>query len=130
MIPRKIAEVNRYGTPYLAIIITVLLTIPVALSGSFVTLAAISMVSRFAQYLPTCLAVPVLRRKRPDLVGSFSVPFGAYVIPSIAIIVSRWLLTKATSMQLYWGLGALAIGIPLYFIMKYTNKCDAKSNSV
>lgn len=86
MIPRKIAEVNRYGTPYLAIIITVLLTIPVALSGSFVTLAAISMVSRFAQYLPTCLAVPVLRRKRPDLVGSFSVPFGHMLFPALLLL--------------------------------------------
>jgi len=127
MVPRKIAENSRFGTPYLAIIITVLLAIPVALSGSFVKLAAISVVSRFAQYLPTCLAVPVLRKKRPDLVGSFSVPFG-YVIPVVAVIISCWLLTKATPVQLYWGLGALAIGVPLYFIMKYTNKDEAAAN--
>lgn len=122
MVPRKIAENSRFGTPYLAIIITVLLAIPVALSGSFVKLAAISVVSRFAQYLPTCLAVPVLRHKRPDLAGSFAVPFGPYLVPLIAMGVSCWLLTKATADQLYWGLGAMAIGVPLYFIMKMTDK--------
>jgi len=40
------------------------------------------------------------------------------------------LLTKATSMQLYWGLGALAVGVPLYLVMKYTNKGQTNSNHV
>ena len=128
LVPRKIAENSRFGTPYLAIIITVLLAIPVALSGSFVKLAAISVVSRFAQYLPTCLAVIVLRRKRPDLTSSFTVPFGP-VIPAVAVVVSVWLLTKASAEQLYWGFGALGIGIPLYFVMKYTDKVSLYSKS-
>jgi len=121
LLPRKIAENCRFGTPYISIIITVLLTIPVALSGSFVQLAAISVVSRFAQYVPTCLAVIILRKKRPDLIGSFTVP-GGPLIPIFAIGISVWLLTQANTLQLYWGLGALMIGIPLYFIMKYVDK--------
>jgi amino acid transporter len=121
MVPRKIAENSRFGTPHLAILISVLLAIPVALSGSFVQLAAISVVSRFAQYVPTCLAVVVLRKKSPDLPGSFAVPFGP-VIPTVAIITSVWLITKANAVQLYWGLGALGIGIPLYFVMKHLDK--------
>ncbi len=121
MVPRKIAEHSRFGTPYLAIIITVLLAIPVALSGSFVKLAAISVVSRFAQYLPTCLAVIVLRRKRSDLQGSFQVPFGP-VIPLAAAVISIWLLTKASPEQLYWGLGALVLGMPLYLLQRYNKK--------
>ncbi len=121
MVPRKIAENSRFGTPYLAILITVVLAIPVALSGSFVQLAAISVVSRFAQYVPTCLAVIVLRTKRPDLIGSFVVPFGP-VIPIIAIMTSVWLLSKATAVQLSWGLGALGIGAIMYVIMKYVDK--------
>jgi amino acid transporter len=128
MVPRRIADNGKFGTPSLAIFITVLLTVPVALSGSFVQLAAISVVSRFAQYVPTCLAVLVLRKRRPDLVGSLIVPFGP-VIPVIAIITSIWLLTKATATQLYWGLGSLAIGIPLYFIMKYLDKGATDINS-
>jgi amino acid transporter len=102
------------------IMATVLIAIPIALSGSFVQLAAISMVSRFAQYLPTCLAVMVLRR-RTDLPQGFKVPFGP-VIPIIATVICVWLLSKATQPQLLWGLGALVIGVPLFFLMLVLNR--------
>jgi amino acid transporter len=121
LLPRKLAEHSRrYGTPHWAILATVAFAIPVALSGSFVQLAAISVVSRFAQYIPTALAVLILRKKRPDLAGTFTIPFGP-VIPVFSIAVSVWLLTKADPTKLSWGLGALAIGVPLYFILKYAN---------
>ena len=117
LVPRKIAENGRFGTPTWAIAITVLLAIPVALSGSFVKLAAISVVSRFAQYVPTCLAVIVLRKKRPDLEGFFRLPLVPF-IPIAAVVVSIWLVSKASTEQILWGLGAMALGIPLYFFMK------------
>ncbi len=117
LVPRKIAENGRFGTPTWAIAITVLLAIPVALSGSFVKLAAISVVSRFAQYVPTCLAVIVLRKKRPDLEGFFRLPLVPF-IPLAAVAVSVWLVSKASTEQILWGLGAMALGIPLYFFMK------------
>jgi amino acid transporter len=99
----------------------------VALSGSFVQLAAISMVSRFAQYLPTCLAVIVLRRRRPDLPLGFKVPGGPVFIPVLATLICVWLLSKATQSQLVWGLGALGIGIPLFFLMLFLNRGKASS---
>ena len=88
-----------------------------ALSGSFVKLAAISVVSRFAQYVPTCLAVIVLRKKRPDLEGFFRLPLVPF-IPLAAVAVSVWLVSKASTEQILWGLGAMALGVPLYFFMK------------
>nr|WP_320147452.1 APC family permease [uncultured Anaeromusa sp.] len=117
LVPRKIAETGRFNTPTWAIFITVLLAIPVALSGSFVKLAAISVVSRFAQYVPTCLAVIVLRKKRPDLEGFFRLPLVPF-IPIAAVVVSLWLVSKASTEQILWGLGAMALGVPLYFFMK------------
>ena len=123
LLPKVMAKYNKKGTPYVAIIVTVALAIPVALSGSFVKLAAISVVSRFAQYLPTCLAIPVLRKKRPDLTSSFRVPFGP-VIPAIAVIVSIWLLTQSSIEKILWGLGGLILGIPIYLVMKKINPKD------
>ena len=120
LIPKAVAKKGPTGTPIIAIIITVGLAIPLALSGSFAQLAAISVVSRFAQYLPTCLSVLILRKKRPDLKSTFIIPFGP-VIPIIAMAVSIWLLLQATSDKIIWGLGGLIVGIPLYFIMKYLN---------
>jgi len=123
IVPRRLAELNRFGAPWGSILLTVLVAVPVALSGSFIQLAAISMVSRFAQYLPTCLAVLVLRR-RTGLPAGFRIPFGP-VVPVAAIAVCLWLLGKATRVQLVWGLGALAAGVPLYFLMAFLNRKPA-----
>lgn len=121
LIPKVIAKQGRFGTPTWAIVLTVVLALPLALSGSFAQLAAISVVSRFAQYVPTCIAILVLRKKRPDLTRTFKVPFGP-IIPIVAVIVSIWLLTQASMQQILWGLGGLIIGIPIYFLMKLTNQ--------
>lgn len=121
ILPKAIAKNGKNGTPTLAIIITVILAIFLALSGSFVKLAAISVISRFVQYLPTCLAIPVLRKKRPDLSRTFKIPFGI-VIPCFAIVVSCWLLVNSDLYKILFGLGGLIVGIPIYFIMRKLNK--------
>lgn len=127
LLPKVVAKKNNAGTPYVAIIITVVLAIPIVLSGSFTQLAAISVISRFAQYIPTCLSVLVFR-KRQGMESTFRIPFGP-VLPILSVVVSLWLLLQATKVQVMWGLGALIIGIPLYFIMKKSNQND-KSNTV
>ncbi|MFK5676261.1 APC family permease [Ligilactobacillus sp. LYQ60] len=119
LLPRFILKRNRYGVEYWAIIITGIITLPIALSGSFTTLAAISVVSRFAQYLPTCLAILVFRRTMKDASRPFKIP-GGPIIPLIAIVVSIWLLMQATLHELIWGFGGLVIAIPFYFLMKWT----------
>jgi len=121
LLPKAIAKKGNFGTPALAIIITVALAVPLALSGSFAKLAAISVVSRFAQYVPTCLAVIKLRKDRPELESTFRVPFGP-VIPVVAVAVSIWLLTQASLEKIVWGLGGLVVGVPVYFFMKKYNK--------
>ncbi|AKA68652.1 amino acid permease-associated region [Clostridium scatologenes] len=119
LLPRIIAKKSKAGTPYIASIVTAVLTIPIALSGSFTQLAAISAISRFTQYIPTCLAVIIFRKK--GMKSTFKVPFGP-VLPIVSVGVSCWLLTQATKVQVTWGLGAMVIGVPLYFIMKNSDK--------
>lgn len=119
LLPKPMARRNKRNVPAVAIIISALITIPIALSGSFAQLAVISAISRFAQYLPTCIAVLVLRRKEPN-VGTFKMPLGP-VIPIVAAVVSLWLLMQSSAADLAWGLGALVIAVPLYFFMKYYN---------
>ncbi|KRL53946.1 APC family permease [Furfurilactobacillus rossiae] len=117
VMPKIVGRVNHRGVPYVAVIISVALALPLALTGTFSTLAAISVVSRFAQYVPTIIAVLVFRRTRPDQPRSFKVPFGP-VIPVIAILVSCWLLAQAKPINLFWGLGALLVAVPFYFLTK------------
>lgn len=116
LVPRFIAKESKYGTPGYAILITVVLALVLAWSGSFATLAAISVISRFAQYLPTCIAIIVLR-KRENLQTTFKVPFGP-AIAILAVAVSLWMLSKASLYKIGFGLGGLAVGVPIYLIMK------------
>lgn len=121
LFPKAMGKYDKRGVPAIALIVSMIITIPIALSGSFVELAIISSISRFAQYLPTCLAVIVLRVKKPDMPRNFRVPFGP-VIPIIAIVVSCWVLYQSSLDQILGGLGGLIIAIPFYFIMNYYNK--------
>ncbi|GEK29336.1 APC family permease [Furfurilactobacillus siliginis] len=128
VMPRVVGKVNRRGVPYVAVIISVLLALPLALTGTFSTLAAISVVSRFAQYVPTILAVLVFRRTRPDQTRSFKVPFGP-VIPIVALLVSFWLLSQAKPVNLIWGLGALVVAVPFYFLTKKSRAAIERSTN-
>ena len=117
MLPPIFSRYNRFHTPYVAILFATLVGILIALSGSFTTLAAISVVSRFAQYVPTCLAILVLRRRDPEHPSTLPVPFGP-VIPVIAVLVSLWLLVQADLHKILFGLGGLLIAVPFYFLMR------------
>lgn len=120
-LPSIISKRNSKDVPYVAVIISCVLTALITLTGSFTTLAAISVVSRFAQYIPTCLAVPVMRKKAPEMERGFVIPFGP-TIPVIAIVVSIWLLTQSDMKRIIFGLGGLVIGAVIYIIMKVYNK--------
>lgn len=116
MMPSMIAKRNSKHAPYVAILISIGISILIAWSGQFGYLAQISAVSRFAQYIPTCLAVLVFRRTRATAADRFQLPLGP-VIPVVAVAVSIWLLFQVTALQAVLGLGALIVAIPFYFLM-------------
>lgn len=116
MMPSMIAKRNSKHAPYVAILISIGISILIAWSGQFGYLAQISAVSRFAQYIPTCLAVLVFRRTRATAADRFQLPLGP-VIPVVAVAVSIWLLFQVTALQVVLGLGALIVAIPFYFLM-------------
>jgi amino acid transporter len=89
--PRYLASVHpRFRTPAAAVLTQTAIALPLALSGSFVGLATLSVVARLVTYLATATAVPVLRR-RHAAAGSFRLP-GGLAIPAIATVVSLGLL--------------------------------------
>ena len=116
LLPTCFCKRNSHNVPYIAVLITGVLSLILAFSGSFVELAAISVVSRFTQYIPTCLAVPFLRKGSTEAASSFRVP-GGYFFPVLAVVVSVWLLANTDSFKLLAGLGGLIVIAPLYFLM-------------
>lgn len=128
MIPSFIATKNRFGTPYVAIIITVFAVNLMALSGDFVQLAVISAVSRLAQHITTCLAVLVFYKERL----SFKQPLRkslTMLIPVAALCGITWLIFQTSPYQLAAGLSALILGIPLYFLWRPTRLAEIRAQS-
>ena len=121
MIPDWIARKGRFDTPFWAILLTMMMTIGVALSGSFTQLVAISVVARFAQYASTCIALMVFY-KRGMIQASSKKPFHYFGIPIIGLCGLFWLLTHATTFQILLGIGGLVLGLPLYFFRDKTKE--------
>lgn len=118
LIPKKFADTGRFGTPTWAIVVTIGLTGLLALSGNFVQLVAVSVISRFAQYITTCLAAYVLHKRMTTTQSRFKCLL-LTIVPMLALIGMGWLLLQATLFQLIWGLGALILGIPLYWLQRW-----------
>jgi amino acid transporter len=107
--PRFLASVHpRFRTPAAAVLFQSAVALPLALSGSFVGLATLSVIARLIAYVATTTAVPVLR-KRQSSSHAFRLP-GGISIPVAATIISLSLLASASWMDLLAGAVALAVG--------------------
>ena len=117
MLPAFLNRRTSWGKPWASSVVVAILSILLAWSGSFTTLAAISAVSRFTQYLPTVLSVIVFRRKWKDRERTYKIPGGIFV-PVVAFLTSLWMLSNAKPMQLVWGLGGILVIAPYYLVYK------------
>ncbi|HMI90915.1 MAG TPA: APC family permease [Polyangiales bacterium] len=109
-LPPQLATVHpRFESPHFAIIATAVLAALLASLFDYRALIGMSNVSVAVQYLATCLAVPVLRRRNPAATG-FRVPFGP-LLPALGALVSLWVFTEANREELAWAGGSLLVGI-------------------
>ena len=110
-LPRVLARVNpKTGAPSLAIITLLIGSSLLSLSGSFEELAVMSVVARFCQYIPTCVAVITLRKRGP---APFTLP-GGVLIPVITLIACAALLQNSAPDKLLFGFYALLVGAVVY----------------
>ena len=113
--PRAMASVHpTYRTPWVAVIAQSTIALALALTGSFVQLAMLSIIARLATYIGTAAAVPFLRKKYGATRGSgFRLP-GGPTIPILALLVSLAFLSSAEMKNLVAGAIALAVGAVIY----------------
>jgi basic amino acid/polyamine antiporter, APA family len=118
-LPRVFGFVSsRFGTPVVAIVFTAAVSLVLATTGSFVTMAQVSAVSRLVVYVATCGSALRLRSAAFDgrvADATFRVPLGP-VIPLLAIGIALIILFGATGPQLRAGGYALLAGAALYLI--------------
>ena len=110
-LPKVLAWIHpKTGAPSMAIITLLVGSSLLSLSGSFEELAVMSVVARFCQYMPTCLAAIPLRSRGP---APFTLP-GGVMIPVLTLIAWVALLTNSDAHKLLFGLYALIAGAVVY----------------
>ena len=112
--PRVLAGIHpRLLTPVAAIVTVGVLSIALALSGSFVQLALLSVIARLCAYIGTAVSVLVLRRTHGQREGALQLPGGA-LIPVLAAMLAAGLLASASTRNLLAGAIALLVGAVVF----------------
>ena len=128
--PSVLARLHpRYRTPAWAIVTQETIVWVLALSGSFVQLAVLSVIARLVTYIGTAVAVPVLRRKLPATEHTVLLP-GGPTIPVLALLLCVAFLASATISNLVAGLIALAIGTVVFFLRRKAPERDRPMGEV
>ncbi|HJR61651.1 MAG TPA: APC family permease [Vicinamibacterales bacterium] len=128
-LPRWFGYVHpAYRTPSNAILVTSGVALVLAITGSFVTMAAASAISRLLVYVMTCASTIRLRAARfqgnvpAAATGGVTVKPAVFVLPGgptipvIAILSSLLILVGASQTQLVSGTWALVAGAVLYVV--------------
>ncbi len=107
----------KFHTPYIAIGVNTFLTLVLSLTGTFEYLVFASVFVSLLQYIPTCLAVIVLRKRRPEFPRSYKIP-GGNVVPCLALLTCVLLLFQVKIIVVIATLAGMMLSLPFYFFRK------------
>jgi amino acid transporter len=114
----------RFLTPANSILFFALLTLAMAVFGSFVWLAASSVVSRLLLYVITCASVPRLRPAHAGG-GGFTLPRGP-LVPLLGIAACGWLMLHVSAYSALMTGGFLVAGSSLYLLARRGGKASVE----
>jgi basic amino acid/polyamine antiporter, APA family len=115
---RPLARLHpRYRTPYVAIALSAVLGMALAMSRSFESLSSTFVLAVWPFYALSAAALIRLRRTRPDLARPYRVA-GYPIVPSIFVIGVVWFVINALvndPIATIVTLVLVVIGVPIYF---------------
>lgn len=116
--PRALSHIHPvYRTPSVALWTQLAIAVPLALSGSFVQLALLSVISRLIAYVGTASSLLVLRKRFADRPDALHLP-GGPLIPIGALLLSLSLLASAGWQNLAAAAAALAAGAVIWALRR------------
>jgi amino acid transporter len=116
-LPGQLAAIHsRFRTPAAAVILTAAIMLALTLSGTFVYLVTLSVLSRLVTYFLTCGAAPVLRY-RLKTAARFHLP-GGMTIPAAGMAVILWLLSNTSLREAVAVIAATLAGLGAYWLSR------------
>jgi len=112
----------RFGTPAVAIAVTAAVCAGLAVFADFDRLSDLNNAAVFAQYVPTCLAILVLRRTRGP--SSFPLPLGP-VIPVLATLGCILFLNGIKREDAIFSVATLAVGLVLHALFRVLSRAPS-----
>lgn len=111
VLPKFVARQHpKRGTPEVAIALVTAAAMAATAVLDFKELADLTIITLFAQYVPTCLAVIVFRRWIPDARRQFRVPLGN-TVPLLALAMMGLIITRTDWKSLKTAAAILAVGV-------------------
>jgi APA family basic amino acid/polyamine antiporter len=121
LLPPALGRTNaKTGTP---VRLTLIIGTVVALVASFTPIGKLEEmvnIGTLSAFALVSFAVPVLRKRRPDLKRAFRVPFSP-VLPVLAALISIYLMLNLSVETWLRFLVWMAIGFVIYFTYGYRN---------
>ena len=117
-------ENNSYGVPGYALVIQAVWASLLCLSGSYGDLLEYSTFASLLFYIVTITAIFVLRKKEPETPRPYKA-WGYPVVPLIYILLTSLIcidLVYNKTLNTGIGLIIVALGIPVYYVMKQKSK--------
>jgi APA family basic amino acid/polyamine antiporter len=114
LFPRAFAKIHpKLKTPYLGIMIQAVTALLAAIIGNLTMLIATSVFFMAIAYFATSASIFPLHKK--GQVDHFHLR-GGWLIPSLGIVFSLYLITQCTIAQIMLGLALLMAGLPIYIV--------------
>lgn len=112
-LPAKLAITNKFGAPVLAILVTMTIAGGLLLSGSYLFLIKLIVLSDFMQYLGTIFSSLKLRHD-DSLPKGYQLPGGKW-LTYLTLIVVAYLFTTFSLMTVLVGIGFGILGVGVYY---------------
>ncbi|MEP7324739.1 MAG: amino acid permease, partial [Gemmatimonadota bacterium] len=115
-LPRQFAAVHpRFRTPHFAIVVNTVITLTLAISGTFARLAILANVTVLLLYMLCAVAAWVLRRRDVRMAGEpFRMPGGS-LVPVLAVGALGWILFSTVTAREFLAVGAVvALAVVMY----------------
>jgi APA family basic amino acid/polyamine antiporter len=122
LLPSGLGRTNpRTGTPIrITVLVGAIVAVIAGYVGNHVDLEEMVNIGTLAAFTLVSLAVPILRRRRPDIQRAFRVPLSPW-LPGFAALASLYLMLNLSVETWIRFLVWMALGFVIYFAYSYRN---------